>query len=1184
MRRLLLCLLLAPFAHSACLTMSPAGSGAANGSDWNNTLAYTGTWVRGNVYFLADGNYGHSLNLSTAQSSTTTIELRKAQSYDHCTDTGWVTGTMGSSQALWNAPAALGNSWVIIGSGYWIINGNGQNAGTAEVGCGGVQNNPPALMTGPAPNPAACGIKLDNSTCTSTANNGCDGGNGVMHGAGQNITWESVEWKGQGLNSSGNNNSETYFWFASGGNLANVNISHSYLHNASTTYFTVVSGGWNNGSYDHNYGWGIFDGSLNHGEAIQLQGSNGQSTKDVIHHNIFRDQQTNGDVVAVITGTQTYDFYDNLDFCSTGGTSTTCRHNDGVIGCFNSQTCSAVNVYNNTFSFPSSCGWNITGGPSTMTVKNNLFFNCGSVGRAGGTVTIDYNSYLNSSQAAIGAHDVSVASGAPSPFVSIGTGNANLTVESSNYNGRTSLGAPYDTADLYGTAFTTDRGAAQFVSNTLWFVRPDGGTRFSSNVPTGQCNGRADAAYPGSGTNQNCAYKDFRYIWDDDSGVVGLGTWQPAGGDTVVIRGCTANANQVYPSNPNCRIGWDAGVGTAGVNDWCRGVGNNICTNPTITAGSSGAHTKILGGYAYDHPGVQVPTANMVQLFGGYGLQLGTFNLAGTQWVDIVGIELTTHNKVSAGNPGAGGNCTKGGSPAFPVDCQGGTQPYDDYAQNGFVTSNTTANILFQDVNVHGFNASGFWGPIGGPITMTRVKMNFNGFAGWNFADQSDTPNAVGSSIIASYVTANGNGCYEQYPIINAFPARACYDSNSGGFGDGWSGQDTTLDTFTCDHCVMQYNTKDAFIGPHAQVGTLTVTNTVSIGNMGAQMKYGSKLNATTLFQNNLFVMNCFRMSETLPGAPQNFAASTGMGGSYLTNFCRAGGDGWAFLTRANNTNHYYGNTIIAANATMMDINCGFVDAGGVHEETNCGTSPLIWKDNNFLGYTDPILGQQPGLWFFDPGAGGSLVLSASFNNYFGVRNITPDICGTNNITCNDPKQQSQPAEPWPGSEAALDAYNPFGGAGNSFYLSTLSPLPGAGTTLGGLTLDYYGTTRSSPPSLGGVEGIGTVTPTVATPTASPVGGSYATTQSVTLASTTAGAAICYTIDGSIPTAVTAGTCDGLTYSTPLSVAVTTTIHTIGTKAANLNSSVGAFAYTITPIVPTTTVSGKIVISGTVQF
>jgi hypothetical protein len=451
-------------AQQTCYAVTPSGAGSKNGSNWSN--AYAGlpsTLARGAIYYLGDGNYGNHLSLTTAASGTLTIELRKAQSYDFgsgssCASSigaGWSTATMGSGQAYW---ASTGSGQMVsISGGYWIINGNGNGAAT-EIGCGGVNASPPATMKGPAPNPAACGIKIDDSTCTSTATDGCDGGSGVMRGSGDNIVWESVEWFGQGLNPNGNNNSETYFWFATTP-LTNVTITHSYLHNASTTYLTVVNGGWNNGSFDHNYVWGVFDGSTNHGEAIQLQGSN---SGDVVHHNVFRDQHTNGDMVAVITGTQSnMAFYDNVDWCSAGAD---CTHNDGVIGCFNSQTCANYLVYNNTFSFPGNCGWNVTGGPSTMTVRNNLWYNCSAIGMSGGTNTIDYNSYLNSGQSAIGSHDVS-SSSAPNPFVNSAAGNFNLASENADWDNRVSLGAPYDT-DIAGNAFTTDRGAYQFGSGT----------------------------------------------------------------------------------------------------------------------------------------------------------------------------------------------------------------------------------------------------------------------------------------------------------------------------------------------------------------------------------------------------------------------------------------------------------------------------------------------------------------------------------------------------------------------------------------------------------------------------------------------------------------------------------------------------------------------------------------------
>lgn len=81
----------------------------------------------------------------------------------------------------------------------------------------------------------------------------------------------------------------------------------------------------------------------------------------------------------------------------------------------------------------------------------------------------------------------------------------------------------------------------------------------------------------------------------------------------------------------------------------------------------------------------------------------------------------------------------------------------------------------------------------------------------------------------------------------------------------------------------------------------------------------------------------------------------------------------------------------------------------------------------------------------------------------------------------------------------------------------------------------------------------------VATPTFSPAAGSYASAQTVTLASTTSGAEIRYTTDGSTPTAST-----GTVYSGPIAVTATQTIRAIATKSGMTPSAVASAAYTIT--------------------
>ena len=614
--------------------------------------------------------------------------------------------------------------------------------------------------------------------------------------------------------------------------------------------------------------------------------------------------------------------------------------------------------------------------------------------------------------------------------------------------------------------------------NATWFIRADGGTRYSANMPQGQCDGLADVAYSGTGANQHCAFNDFRYMWDDRSGVVGAGAWVSAGGDTVVIRGCSAlsddSSSQSNPANPACRLGWDRPYGDS-YNKWCYAVGSYTCYNPPIPAGTASNPTKILGGCAYGtntctpiNNNYPYGATNEPQLYGGFSLAY-TFNLAGTQNVIVEGIELTTHN----------GKCTRGGSPGYPRDCSS-NQPLDDYAQNGILTDNTTANVALVDVYIHGFNSAGISGPIGGLITPTRVFSGFNGFAGWNFSDNSDTPDAPGSSIIASYVTMIGNGCYEQYPLVNtAFPAQACYDDLSQGFGDAWSGQDTQLDTLTCDHCVQKYNTKDGFIGPHTAIKHLSITNSASVGNMGSQWKFGTDANATVLFQNNLTEGNPYRMVEALPGAAHTFAASSGLPGAYLSDFGRAAGDTYSIITQAGSSLDFVGNSNVIASATGVDINCGAVNRqGNTSGNGTCGAVPIVWTDNIFLGYVDANCascgGQTPGLWYkADP----SINITSSYNVEYGIRN--GDACGTSGILCADPAFVGEPSQTWV-NEAAFDGFN--------FRPAATSPALSSGVASAQLlAVDALGTARRVPPSVGAIEPMAiAVTAPVTTPVTTP--------------------------------------------------------------------------------------------------
>ncbi len=584
-------------------------------------------------------------------------------------------------------------------------------------------------------------------------------------------------------------------------------------------------------------------------------------------------------------------------------------------------------------------------------------------------------------------------------------------------------------------------GTAATGTGTTWFVRPDGGTRYSSNVTSGQCNGLADAAYPGSGTNQNCAFNDVRYLWADNSGVPNA--WVISGGDTVIVRGCNALPSQQNADNPHCRLGWDISSNGNPPNSWC-GYGNPsyTCYNPPIPAGSASQHTRILGqNYAACNTGgatnPKTYANNLTQLFSGFSLGYA-LNLTNTSYVDIQCLEITTHN----------GACVTLGTPFYPRGCStSGT--VDDYGNSGILTNNATSNVTFQDVYIHGFTSSGMFGPIGGPIIMTRMFVGFNAFAGWNFDDGSSTPDAPGSSITANYILMEGNGCQEQYPITNDFPALVCYDTQSEGFGDSWSGQNTTLDTMYCNHCDNLYNTKDGFIGPHTWVTNLTITNSTSIGNMGQDWKWGGNTVPTTVnFTNNRTIGNCNRMSQPLPGAPSNY-------NQYLSGFCRAAGNLFGVVVPSGSTWTIGNNTTITYQPTTFDLSC----PAGL---SPCPSTIKI-TDNIFLGYdnpSNPYGPLTPAMYYIeDP----SINVVSSYNVEFGMRNgdCSPPQ-GTGNI-CSDPLLIGEPAQGTIPPESTLDNFN--------FSPASGSPTIGAGTTYSGMpALDFNGVSRSASPTLGAIQ------------------------------------------------------------------------------------------------------------------
>lgn len=595
---------------------------------------------------------------------------------------------------------------------------------------------------------------------------------------------------------------------------------------------------------------------------------------------------------------------------------------------------------------------------------------------------------------------------------------------------------------------------------STFYVRADGGTRYSSNATSGQCDGLADAAYPGQGINQHCAYNDVRFLWDDQNSYNQL-NWAMKGGDTVII-----------DNSKQWRIGWDSADGSN--EPWCLGGDGTApygCRNPTIPAGTAAQHTRILGrNYANCSAGNQPDKTKLTQIFGGHGLW-SVLNLTGAQYVDVQCIEITRHS-----------DCMLHGSPN-PKPCHT-SFPVDDYDSDGIGTDTNTHDVLLQDMWIHGHTDRGILGPIGGLMQATRVDIDTNGMAGWDL-DQGDGTPSPNGDLRLSYVTIQWSGCNQEYPAVHAIPVSYCYSQSSGGYGDGIGTPQTPMVGVSIDHSIFRYNTQDGEDFGHVlQADHLIVTNSASYANSGGQWKWAGFTNVT--FENNVAIANCLRMSQPLSGTPSTYNA-------YLGDFCRAQ-DAISFAFNNHGSGLIANNSFISYAPTTFDVQC--------YDDTDCSATTINMNNNIVLGYVNQTTwnmgGREGGVGGFC-GAGCNStsqpvgVLNRANNIYYGIRGS----CIANQLqaaargsvtgeSCLDPQFVNEPSAFT--SEASLDGFN--------FALSSSSPARSGGTNVLGLTTDYLGKARLSPTSVGALEYgslldlnslynwvIGTLTTTPTTPT-----------------------------------------------------------------------------------------------------
>lgn len=537
--------------------------------------------------------------------------------------------------------------------------------------------------------------------------------------------------------------------------------------------------------------------------------------------------------------------------------------------------------------------------------------------------------------------------------------------------------------------------SACWCTAATWYVRSDGGDR-------SQCKGQSDAAYPGTGLEQACAFRHPYFLFVADQKYGEKPGWIINGGDTVIVR------------NGSYRIGYK-GPQPHDFWQFCPGDPYG-CHIPPLPSGTAEHHTRFLG-EAYKN------CSSKPVLVGGYGVDR-VLDLSGAAFVDVQCLEITDHG--SCARIGNFNNCRS-------------DYPLDDYAGNGIVTSRNTHDVTLADLDIHGFSLNGIRGAVGGDIVATRVRITGNSASGWNFDDGTGTPST--GNIVLSYVTVEWNGCTEEYPITHKLPYNNCTDDNSAGYGDGLGTASVMASgglRWNIDHSIFRYNTQDGLdlLHVYGATSTVAITDSQFYGNMGNQVKIGGLQKA--VFRNNIVIGNCRYLSMPHADLPAGY-------NTQLSDFCRAGGN--AFLKQMQN-----GEEDFIQNNSFSGMNGApvyFADCAT--GRAPCVTASVQFDNNVIIGFLDysrqntvyvPALDSSEPTNYFVQRNG-----SRRNNLMYHTRSANPVACGgrgsTNELCDRDPTIAA---------EADINVLD--------FRLTAKSVARGAGRTIADIKTDIAGTAR----------------------------------------------------------------------------------------------------------------------------
>lgn len=442
--------------------------------------------------------------------------------------------------------------------------------------------------------------------------------------------------------------------------------------------------------------------------------------------------------------------------------------------------------------------------------------------------------------------------------------------------------------DTRPAAAPTSSGKA--IKSQTYYVRTDG----SSAV---DCNGLADAPYPGSGTGQPCAWSHPFWALDEN------GTWKLQSGDTLII------------DTGSYKMGYGGDVPN---NGWCSKDYTWDCRLPPLPSGANVQTPTRLLGAGYDSGCSHPP-----ELWGSQRAST-VLDLTGTSNAVISCLEVTDHSGCVVDHCNAAAKCNRD------------TYPYGDYAEEGLVAADSS-NVTLQHLNVHGLANGGILAARLTNWTVEDVRLAGNGSVGWN-GDLGTNESSNSGTLAFRRLMVEWNGCAESYPFKQAV---YCWSQElCGGYGDGF-GVTRTAGHWIFEDSTFRYNTSDGldllYVGVDHPGTLVEVTRSAAYGNAGNQFKLGG---ASRLI-NSLAVGNCAFFYK------KSFASD--MGPLDSGNYCRAGGGTISINLSAGTDAFLVNDTVASQGWAEVELNC---NTQVFPDQPACNSTQRVWIQNSlFLGY-----------------------------------------------------------------------------------------------------------------------------------------------------------------------------------------------------------------------------------------